>query len=156
MGATTTAGCAAQYLPHFVRWPLTGALPLGSSDEAWQAVVAELEPSIVYGLYIDPRAGTPELVNWLSNKNLVLIGGATPPAEVLPKWAVTIRPELLSGLTEIMPGVLSGTGGQVVNAALELTDLNEGLLSPGRQRLIEAMLEDLAAGAIEPFTLPME
>jgi hypothetical protein len=147
--------CRTVFAP-FVRWPLTGTLPTGSSDEAWQAVVAELEPSIVYGMYIDPRAGTVDLLNWLSNKNLVLVGGATPPADVLPKWAVTIRPQVLSGLTEMMPGVLAGSGGQVVNAALELTDINEGLLSPGRQRLIEAMLEDLASGAIEPFTLPME
>jgi hypothetical protein len=54
----------------------------------------------------------------------------------------------------MMPSVLEGSGGQVVNAGLELVDINPRLLSPGRQRLIETMLDDLKSGFIETISLP--
>jgi hypothetical protein len=144
--------CRTLYAP-FVRWPVTGTLPTGSDLAAWQSAVAELEPSVVYGMYIDARIGSTELVNWLSGKDIVLLGGETPPAEVLPRWAVTIRPDIIPALENLMPTILEGSGGQVVSANLELIDINPRLLSPGRLRLIETMLDDLAAGMIEPFTI---
>jgi hypothetical protein len=143
--------CRTLYAP-FARWPQSSSLPASSDDAAWRAAYAQLEPSIVYGIYFDPHINAPELMNALAEKNLVLLGGVTPPAEILPRWAVTIRPEFQSSLSEIMPSVLTGSGGQVVNAGLELIDINPRLLSPGRQRLIEAMLADLNAGFIDPFT----
>jgi hypothetical protein len=147
--------CRTLYAP-FVRWPLTSQLPVSSDDAAWQAAVTELEPSIVYGLYIDSRVGSVQLLDWLVTKNIILFGGQTPPADILPRWAVTLRPEVYSALNEIMPAVVAGTGGQVVNAGIELVDINPRLLSAGRQRLIEEMLADLSGGFIEPFNIPLE
>jgi hypothetical protein len=144
--------CRTLYAP-FVRWPQTRSLPAQSDDAAWLAAWSELEPSIVYGMYVDPRIGSLELLDLLAGKNIVLLGGQTPPAEILSRWAVTIRPQYLSALTEIMPVVLTGSGGMTRNASVELSDINPRLLSPGRQSLIEIMLDDLNAGFIEPFTL---
>jgi hypothetical protein len=143
--------CRTMFAP-FVRWPLVSSLPVNSDDTAWQASVTEIEPSVVYGIYVDPRVGSTQLLSWLSEKNIVMLGGETPPADVLPRWAVTIRPEFQTSLSEIIPSVLTGSGGQLVNAGLELVDINPRLLSPGRQRLIETMLADLNAGYIYPFT----
>jgi hypothetical protein len=145
--------CRTLYAP-FARWPQTRSLPTESDDAAWLAAWAELEPSIVYGVYVDSRIESLELLDLLAGKNIVLLGGQTPAAEILPRWAVTIRPQYLSALTEIMPGVLAGSGGVTRNAGLELIDINPRLLSPGRQRLIETMLEDLNAGFIQTITLP--
>jgi hypothetical protein len=145
--------CRTLYAP-FVRWPLTSVLPAASDDAAWQAAVTELEPSIIYGMYIDPRVGSGQLVDWLAGKNFILLGGETPPADLLPRWAVTLRPEVLSALNELMPAVISGSGGQVIDAGLKMVDINSRLLSPGRQRMIETMLDDLSSGFIEPFAVP--
>jgi len=147
--------CRTLYAP-FVRWPLIGMLPASSDDAAWQAAVAELEPSIVYGMYVDSRVGSVQFLEWLAAKNIVLFGGQTPPSDVLPRWAVTLRPQTTAALSEIMPAVIAGSGGQQVNAGLEMADINERLLSPGRQRMIEDMLEDLMGGFIEPFNVPLE
>ncbi|HSV85312.1 MAG TPA: hypothetical protein VLH85_01980 [Levilinea sp.] len=155
-GVNFYCGLCRSIYPPFVRWPLISMLPAGSEDSAWLAAVAELEPSIVHGMYLDERAGSIQLVEGLAAKNIILFGGETPPANILPRWAVTIRPELSSALAEIMPGVITGSGGQVVNAGLELVDINASLLSPGRQRLVEVMLDNLSAGYIEPFTIPLE
>lgn len=147
--------CRSLY-PPFVRWPLVSMLPAGSDDAAWQTAVAELKPSVVHGMYLDGRIGSPELVAWLAANNIILFGGETPPAENLPDWAVTIRPDLTGALAELMPDVIAGNGGQVVNARLMLADINPDILSPGRQRLVEIMLDTLSAGYIEPFTVPLE
>jgi hypothetical protein len=44
----------------------------------------------------------------------------------------------------------------VVNAALELTDVNEGLISPGKRGLVKKTQETLIKGLVMAADPPME
>jgi hypothetical protein len=50
---------------------------------------------------------------------------------------------------ELLPGLMNGEGGVVVELPISFTGVNPDLFSPGRQRLTEAMLADLLAGYID-------
>ncbi len=148
--------CNPFYAPH-VRFPLTAALPLGSDFNAWRQAVDELLLKVVYVIYIAPEVASPELLTYLAvEKNLILLGGQSPPDEVRPRWAATITSDILTPLQELLPTLLAGEGGKVLPANLIFTDVQPALFSPGRQMLVEQIRDDLREGWIEPYSVPLQ
>lgn len=148
--------CNPFFAPH-VRFPLTAALPSGGDFNAWRAAVDELLLNVVYVVYVAPEVASPELLNYLAvEKNLVLLGGQTPPDVVRPRWAATITSDTLTPLQELLPALLAGEGGKVIPASLIFTDVQPALFSPGRQMLVERIRDELLEGWIEPYSVPLQ
>jgi len=49
---------------------------------------------------------------------------------------------------QLWPDLVSGQGGITLPAPIVITDRNEALFSPGRQRIVDETLADLQAGYI--------
>ena len=147
--------CSPQYAP-FVRFPLTAALPAASDLTAWQGAVDALHANVVYVYYVTPEAASLDLLSYVGQKQVALIGGQTPPDEVRGVWAATVRIDPLPALREMFPALAQGQGGQQVGASLEITDVNNQILSPGRKELAERVYADLGAGLINPFDPPLQ
>jgi hypothetical protein len=145
--------CASVEVP-VTFFPLTAAAPANSDANAWLAAFAPVEEKAIRVLYISPEISNPDLINSLAGKNLLFMGGQTPPDTIRARWAVTIRPDLNNTIRKIWPDLVAGKGNQVINTPLELADINSEMLSIGRQQWIKDMLSDLAAGLIHPLTLP--
>jgi hypothetical protein len=143
--------CNTYYAP-FVRFPLTASMPSGTDSAGWQSAMAEMDQSFIYALYLAPEAASPELLSTLAARGLILFGSAAPPPEVQSLWAVTIAADAPAALRELWPQLLAGQGGQRISAAINLTDINPQYLTPGKQRQVEMMLDDLLAGFIDPYT----
>jgi hypothetical protein len=142
--------CGTFYAP-YADFPLIGAAPAGSGPVEFKAALDTLLTYSVYSVYLSPEAASPEILGEIFNRQLVMIGGQSPPTEVRDRWAATIRPDLSSTIRKLWPDLLAGKGGGVHAAALEITDIQPQILTQGRLDLVNRMREDLSSGLIDPL-----
>ena len=69
-------------------------------------------------------------------------------------WVGTITIDPSSVLVDLWPELMIGPVNVQVPAPIALIDMEAGLVSEGRIRLVEEMLADLEAGLISPRTTP--
>jgi hypothetical protein len=104
-------------------------------------------------IYIYPDVAVKELTDYLSSTGTNIIGTSLPN----PKpgtWVMTIRPDELKAIDKAWPELLAGQGGQNVQSPLGLADIDPETLSPGKQRLVQQVLDDLLAGRIATGAAP--
>ncbi len=98
-------------------------------------------------IYLYPGVVVKELTDYLSQTGTYMIGAETPN----PKpgtWIMTIRPDQVKAIEKAWPELVAGKGGQNVQSPLGLADLDAGVVSPGKQRLIQQVLDDLLSGRL--------
>lgn len=61
---------------------------------------------------------------------------------------MTIQPDEIKAISKAWPDLVAGKGGQSVQSPLGLADLDSTVITPGKQRLIQQVLDDLLAGRI--------
>ena len=147
--------CNSYYAP-IKRFPLSTRLPAGSDAAYWQTVYTELQNNVIYVFYVAPDVAEPDLLRFLAQQSMILVGGKTPPDEVRSQWAVTVSQDLQTPLINLWGDLLNGIGGQQVNAEVVLSDLNENYLTTGKQRLIEEVRQALLDGKIYPLDVPLQ
>ncbi len=148
-------GICNSILSPIARFPLTGRITADASAGAWQTEIETLMGKILYSMYVSPESANPEMLAYLAQSGLVLIGGETPPDELRSRWAATVRLDLVTALEQIWTMTLSGEGGNIVDTPVLITDINEDFFSPGRQRLVEETHQELIDGWINPLDVAM-
>jgi hypothetical protein len=63
---------------------------------------------------------------------------------------MTIQPDVVKAIQNAWPQLIEGQGGLTVQSPLGLSDIDPGLLSPGKQRLVRQMLQELQTGLASP------
>jgi len=63
---------------------------------------------------------------------------------------MTIQPDVVKAIQNAWPQLMGGEGGLTIQSPLGLSDIDPSLLSAGKQRLVEKMLEDLQSGFVTP------
>lgn len=101
----------------------------------------------VLTIFLHPDIATPDLINYIATTGVSMIGTASPEARP-GGWVMTIQPDVLRAIQSAWPGLVSGQGGVTVQSPLGLADIDPNLLTPGKQRLVEQILDDLQAGRI--------
>jgi hypothetical protein len=147
--------CNSVYGPA-TRFPVSAALPSTSAATAWQAAFDGLMKSVLYVVYVTPEAANPQLLTYLISQKVVLIGGQTPPPEGQSRWGATVRLDTLAPLGDLIAAALKGKGGTVVNAPVQILDVQAQFFTPGRQQLAQKMLADLKDGWIDPLSVPAQ
>lgn len=147
-------GTCSPVYPPYVRFPLVGTMPAGSDAGSWISAASQLIPGTIYVAYVDPQAASPELYNYLVSQNVLLLGGTSPLPEALPRWAATLREDIVFPLQVLWPQLVSGSGGQVVKTSLVFTDVNPAFFSDGRLNSINEIIPILRQGLILPLDLP--
>ncbi len=100
-------------------------------------------------ILIHPDIYTQDLVDYIGTTGVYMIGTVTP--EQRPAgWVMTIQPDTIKAIQTAWNQLISGQGGITVQSPLGLSDIDPGLLSPGKQRLVQKTLDDLQAGLIAP------
>jgi hypothetical protein len=98
-------------------------------------------------IFLHPDVATTDVQNYIGTTGVYLIGTKTP--EQRPAgWVMTIQPDIIKAIQNAWPGLVSGQGGGTVQSPLGLSDIDETILTPGKQRLVEQTLDDLQAGLI--------
>lgn len=158
-GGRYFCGVCAPGWPLRTYYPVVAALPAASDGPSWQAAAAGIfdnQKAQVY--YLAPEAARPEVVDYLRDKvqvdRTVVIVGAQPPIDALiAQWAASVRFDDLSALRQAWPDVAAGKGGAVVEDPLLIDNVNPDLLSPGRMRLVNELLDEIKAGRISPYSI---
>ncbi len=108
--------------------------------------VGSLKLTAVY-LYPDPKLTVKELYDALGQTGALIIG-ASPPDPKPAGWVMDIRPDELKAIEVAWPELVANQGGMSVPSPLGLGDVDSVLLSPGKQRLVQGVLDDLQSGKI--------
>jgi hypothetical protein len=100
-------------------------------------------------IYLYPDIATQDLETYIGTTGTLMIGTQTP-AQMPAGWVMTIQPDVVKAIQNAWPQLLSGQGGIAVQSPLGLSDIDPSLLSAGKQRLVEQMLDDLQSGFVTP------
>lgn len=137
-------------------YPLYVELPATAGPADWDSTIAHFNAWQAETVFVDPNVATPEFLEALAQAdfNLILVG--PPPPGLNEHWIASIGAvDPIQPVRELLPGLLNGEGGVIVELPLGFTTVNPDLFSPGRQRLTESMLADLLAGYIDTGVDPV-
>jgi len=100
-------------------------------------------------LFIHPDIYTQDLVEYIGTTGTTMVGTISP--EQRPAgWIMTIQPDTIKAIQSAWPQLVAGQGGLTVQSPLGLSDVDPTLLSPGKQRNVQKILDDLQKGLIAP------
>lgn len=104
----------------------------------------------VDALYIYPSLASPDFLSYVGTQGVYLIGTSMP--ETRPGgWVMTVSPDTVKAIQISWPQLIAGQGGQNVQSPLGLADVDPGILTEGRIRLVQDTLDALLAGRILPI-----
>jgi hypothetical protein len=98
-------------------------------------------------IYLYPDIAIKELTDSLGTTGTQVIGTSLPASKPVG-WVMTIRPDETKAIQNGWPDLVAGKGGQNIQSPLGLRDVEPTLLSPGKERLVQQVLDDLQAGRI--------
>ena len=104
-------------------------------------------------IYLYPDIQIKELTDQLGTTGAQYIGNSLPNPRP-GGWVMTIRPDEAKAIQTAWQNLVAGQGGQNVQSPLGLADIDSQILSPGKQRMVEKVLDDLLSGRIATGTNP--
>jgi len=153
IGAEFFCGVCNPLYPPFQNFPQWELLPVEYAADGFQPVVDTLVVNGVEVLYVQGQLASPEMLTYLSNNNLKVVGDESPDM-LRNNWVGTVRTDPGPALIELWPGLLEGAAGVQVPFAIILTDTGAGLVSEGRNHLFEEMADKLEAELVSPEINP--
>lgn len=100
-------------------------------------------------ILVHPDIQTQDLVNYIGTTGVYMVG-TIPPEQRPAGWIMTIQPDTIKAIQTAWPQLLAGQGGITVQSPLGLSDMDPGILSPGKQLDVQEVLDKLQAGLIAP------
>ena len=134
--------------PPWYEYPIAVDMPAGVPEGEANAYADALNDRLVQVAYIFPNVQIPSQVNYIASLGMWMIGENPPPEDARANWIVTIQPDWITAVQSVWSDIVSGSGGKSYPSPLTLTDINPDLLSDGRQRLAQQMLDDLLTGRV--------
>jgi hypothetical protein len=129
-------------------YPVVVRIPSDAKTNTYNAYADLLIQNVVKVAYVFPAVATSDLLSYMSQNSLILIGQSMPNDTVQPQWIASIQPDEITAIKNIFPDLAAGKGGKVVPTPLVLTDVNSSLLGAGKLRLAQTVLDGLQNGTI--------
>ena len=133
------------YLPY--TFPVSIPIPSAEAKANYGGYATYLIQKKVYTIYLYPDIAIKELTDYLSSIGTPIIGTVLPNPRP-SGWVMTIRPDETKAIQKAWPDLIAGKGGESVPSPLGLEDVDTNLLSPGKEQLVQQVLDDLQAGRI--------
>jgi hypothetical protein len=103
----------------------------------------------VYAIYVYPSLATADFLSYIGTQGVMLIGTSMPDPRP-GGWVMTITPDTIKAIQSSWPNLIAGQGGVNVQSPLGIADADPSILTPGKQRLAQDVLDGLLAGRILP------
>ncbi len=129
-------------------YPVPVGIPTDAPESAYNGHADILFHNSVKVAYVYPEIATPDLLSYMAQNGMLLISQTLPSEDIRSNWIASIQPDLPSALQRLFPELVAGKGGQVAPTPLFLTDVNPGLLSAAKLRLVQDVLNGLQNGTI--------
>jgi len=113
-GAMFYCGLCNPSFPPFTDYPIAVEMNPAATQPEWQPIADAFIASGVKTAYIYPGIANPEMMAYLAQGGMKLIGSQTPPDTLRPAWFATVQVDYNSALQSVWGDVLSGAAGRVV------------------------------------------
>jgi hypothetical protein len=135
-----------------IEYPVYIEIPADEKPALYTAYADVLHRSKkVSMIYVYPTIATPDLLGYIGSLGLLTIGDTTPDPR--PVYYVTsLRPDVAKAIQLAWADLFAGRAGVTYQPPLALTDIDQSLLTPGKQAQAEQVLADLLAGRIATIT----
>ena len=159
-GGRYFCGVCAPGWPLGATFPLASGAPAPADGPAWAVQAADFfDNGKVESFYLSPQASRPEVFAYLAGRNqlnttVIVVGALPPAAELRAQWAATIGLDPFEALSQALPEALAGKSAGSISVPVSLSDVSPNLLSPGRLEMVELLLDEIAAGRINPLSVP--
>jgi hypothetical protein len=151
-GAQYFCGICNSFLAPMTHFPLIRHTDVDN----YQSVVTEANKSFIYVIYVAPEISSPEMLNALAAQKFILVGSDTPPDGARPRWAATVREDVITPMRSLWPDMLAQKGGKVVYASISIEDTNSAFFSEGKKDLVKNVIQEMDKGLISPLTPAMQ
>jgi hypothetical protein len=135
-------------------YPVPVGIPTDAQEGEYTAYADLLIRNVVKVAYVYPEIATPELLNYMTQSGMFVISKTLPDEEARPHWVVSIQPDVVAAIKNIFPDLVAGHGEQIIPTPLFLADVNPDLLSEGKLRLAQDVLDGLQNGTISTGVTP--
>ena len=135
-------------------YPVVVRIPTDAKPGEYTAYADLLIRNMVKVAYVYPAVATPELLNYMAQTKMLVVGQSLPGEGARSHWIASIQPDTVSAIKNIFPELIAGHGGKVVPTPLFLADVNADLLSEGKLRLVQDVLAGLQNGTIGTGVTP--
>jgi hypothetical protein len=143
--------CIPLYAP-IVEFPVASNLPAGAgAPAALEALNALNSQYYLDTVFVHPGVSSPELLAGLAGQEYIFVGLQSPPEELKARWAATVSFDLPAALRQAWPQ--ADAAGAVIQAPLALQDINPEILTEGKIKLLNQVLQDLQQGLIAPLSI---
>jgi hypothetical protein len=140
--------CSPSY-PPFIEYPLYFELGSDADTTEWRAAASFLIQRSVETVYVVPGAGDDEMLRYLAQSGVNIIGGKAPLPDIQDHWVASLQFDPFQAFLDFWPAFIANPDNQAITVPLGITDVNSDLLSMGRQRLVEETLTDVLAGYVD-------
>ncbi len=152
-GARFYCGICRPLYPPYNVFPYVQYLPAENASDGFQPVVDSLALYGVEVLYIPNSLATPELLSYLAELGVKVVGDQSPD---MPRnnWVGTVMTDPVPALISLWDTLFTENSGSLFPTQITVSDTEAGLLSEGRKRLFDEIAEDLLAGLISVEPVP--
>jgi hypothetical protein len=139
--------CQLTYPPYY-DYPILTTLSEDASDLEWGNAADLLISQAVETVFIYTNDLNLSVLEHLSQNGLVFFGLNPPPNHVENSWIATIRWAPETNVESHWDDLVSQSGGWVEEMPIIVEDVNESILSTGKQRWIQEVIDDVIRGYI--------
>jgi hypothetical protein len=138
----------------YYEYPIVVRIPTDASQNEYTGYAAALLDYYCKVVYVYPSVATDEVLSYMADYGVMLVGQELPGEDLRSNWIASIQPDVIPAIQNIFPSLLEGNGGQTVPTPLYLTDVNGNLLTEGKLRLAQEVLDGLQNGTIGTGVTP--
>jgi hypothetical protein len=144
--------CLTQY-PPFTDYPHRLDMNAGLSQADWQITADQFIRDGVRMAYVFPTLATPEVLLYLAQNGVALMGSVPPPNELQSVWVATIQTDLLGAMQKAWADLAAANPPGDYGTRPQIIPGGSGLLTEGKLALLNSVIDDLVYGVIEPLTV---
>ncbi len=135
----------------FYVYPVTSPayiqIPSSESKKNYLGYANALINEKIYTLFVYPDLADPDFLTQIGTTGAQIIGTSMPNPRP-GGWVMTITPDETKAIENAWPSLIAGKGGINVQSPIGIANVDPSLLSPGRQRLVQQVVDDLASGSL--------
>lgn len=135
-------------------YPIVVRIPEEAQEGEYTGYARVLLDYWARAAFVYPEVATPEVLAYMAQNGLLLVGQELPGEDVRPYWIASIQPDMIAAVRGVFPDLVAGQGGQVVPTPLFLTEVNPNLLTDAKLRLAQEILAGLQNGTIGTGVTP--
>lgn len=141
--------CQLSY-PPFHTYPIHAFIESEDPEQEWLDVADFMLSNSVDTVFLYAHELNLSAATLLTENDVVFLGITSPPESLRSNWIATLRmsPELV--LESRWDETVNDNGGWIEPIPIVLENINNELLSEGKQKFFEQILFDVFAGFIEP------